>query len=153
FTRIDGSIITNCVLFGMRLSAYFTGFWYNGLRNLRVSRFIIEHRPTSNTEHHMDIILINGLEFYAYHGASDPEQAVGHRYRVDAELSVDTRLAGQTDELGDTVSYSRVAKRLMQIGTEQQYRLLEALAAQMTEVIFAEFAMVDAVKLRVQKMC
>ena len=100
-----------------------------------------------------DAILINGLEFYAFHGASDEEQTVGHRYLVDAELSVDTRLAGQTDELGDTVSYSRVAKRLMQIGTEQQYRLLEALAAQMTEVIFAEFSMVDAVKLRVQKMC
>ncbi len=100
-----------------------------------------------------DIILINGLEFYAYHGASDQEQAVGHRYLLDARLAVDTRPAGRSDRLGDTVSYARVAKRLVQIGTQEQYRLLEALAAHMAAVVFADFPAVLALRLRVQKMC
>jgi dihydroneopterin aldolase len=99
-----------------------------------------------------DSILINGLEFYAYHGASDQEQTVGHRYQVDVRLTVDTRPAGASDRLSDTVNYSRVAKRLLEVGTQDQYRLLEALAARMATAIFADFPSVQALTLRVQKM-
>ena len=99
-----------------------------------------------------DSILITGLEFYAYHGASDQEQTVGHRYQVDARLNVDTRPAGASDRLSDTVNYSRVAKRLQEIGTQEQYRLLEALAARMVVIVFNEFPTVESLTLRVQKM-
>ena len=101
----------------------------------------------------MDAILINGLEFYAYHGASDQEQTVGHRYRVDARLSVDLRLSAASDKLSDTVSYSRVAKRLIEIGTAEQFRLLEALSQKMADAVFAEFLAVQELTLRVQKLC
>ena len=100
-----------------------------------------------------DTILINGLEFYAYHGASDQEQTVGHRYRVDARLSVDIRAAAASDRLNDTVSYSRVAKRLVEVGTGEQFRLLEALSQRMADTIFAEFSSVQALALRVMKLC
>lgn len=100
-----------------------------------------------------DSILINGLEFYGYHGASDQEQTVGHRYRVDARLVVDTRQAAASDRLSDTVSYSRVAKRIVQVGTEEQFHLLEALAGRLAEMVLAEFAPVQAIHLRVQKLC
>ena len=100
-----------------------------------------------------DKIVINGLEFYGYHGASDQEQTVGHRYFVDARLGVDTRAAGESDRLGDTVSYSKVARRLIEAGTQRQFRLLEALAAHMVQIIFDEFTPVQSVELRVQKMC
>lgn len=99
-----------------------------------------------------DLILIDGLEFYGYHGASDQEQTVGHRYQVDVQLAVDTRPAGESDRLSDTVSYSRVAKRLLEVGTQEQYRLLEALAARMAAVVFTDFAPVQGVTLRVRKM-
>ncbi len=99
-----------------------------------------------------DKILISGLEFYAYHGASDQEQTVGHRYQVDARLEVDTRPAGLSDRLSDTVSYSRVAKRLMEVGTQEQFRLLEALAARMTQAVLADFPSIECIVLKVQKM-
>src|ERR1044071_4336762 len=106
----------------------------------------------SNMSEITDAILINGLEFYAFHGASDEEQTVGHRYLVDVRLTVDTRPAGQSDRLHDTVSYARVAKRIVEVGTQTQYRLLEALAAHIVTVLFAEFALVEAIQLRVQKL-
>jgi dihydroneopterin aldolase len=99
-----------------------------------------------------DSILISGLEFYAYHGASDQEQTVGHRYQVDVRLTLDTRAAGASDRLSDTVNYSRVAKRLLEVGTQEQYRLLEALAARMVAVVFDDFPLVESLTLRVQKM-
>ena len=100
-----------------------------------------------------DAILINGLEFYAYHGASDQEQTVGHRYRVDARLLVDISAASASDRLSDTVSYARVAKRLVEVGTAEQFRLLEALSQRMADTVFAEFPAVQSLTLRAQKLC
>ena len=101
----------------------------------------------------LDGILINGLEFYGYHGASDQEQTVGHRYVVDVRMQVDTTTAGLSDALSDTVSYSRVARRIVEIGTSERFRLLEALARRLTDMVFDEFADVKAVRLRVVKIC
>jgi dihydroneopterin aldolase len=99
----------------------------------------------------LDTIFIEQLEFYAYHGASDEEQSVGHRYAVDVRLRVDTRRAGASDDLADTVNYSRVAKRVVAVATAEQYRLLEALAERLASVILAEFP-VESVMLRVRKI-
>jgi dihydroneopterin aldolase len=65
---------------------------------------------------------------------------------------VDTRPASASDRLNDTVNYAEVARRVAQIGTETQYRLLEALARHIVEAIFAEFPLVQGVELRVQKI-
>ncbi len=100
---------------------------------------------------HTDTIFIEQLEFYAYHGASDAEQLVGHRYSVDAHLKVDTRIAGRSDNLTDTVNYSRVAKRIVAVATSEQFRLLEALAQRLVDVILEEFP-VKSIKLRVRKI-
>lgn len=99
----------------------------------------------------VDTIFIEAIEFYGYHGASSEEQSVGHRYAVDAELRVDTRLAGRSDDLRDTVNYSTVAKRIVAIGTQEQYQLIEALAARLADALLTEFA-IESVKLRVRKI-
>jgi len=100
-----------------------------------------------------DAIIINGLEFYGYHGASDQEQTVGHRYVVTARLTVDTACSARTDLLSDTVSYSKVAKRIVEVGTQERFRLLESLAARIVSVVFEEFSAVSAILLRVEKIC
>lgn len=100
-----------------------------------------------------DTILINGLEFYAYHGASDQEQEVGHRYLVDVSLEIDAYPAGISDKLSETVNYSKVAKRIVQIGVGEQFRLLEALAHKISTELFLEFPQIEGMRLRVQKMC
>ena len=98
----------------------------------------------------MDTILIEKLEFYGYHGASEEEQAIGHRYAADVELGFDTAPAGRSDALWDTVNYAAVAQRILEIGTSRQFRLLEALAAALVEAILAEFP-VESVRLTVRK--
>ncbi|MCS6776486.1 MAG: dihydroneopterin aldolase [Chloroherpetonaceae bacterium] len=115
-----------------------------GLREFQKCRF--------NRHRTMDTIRIQGLEFYAYHGASDAEQRVGHRYRVDVWLGVDTHRASQTDAVEDTVCYAEVAHCLLQVGTERRYHLLEALAARMSDVILTRFPAVLSVRLSVQKI-
>jgi len=102
--------------------------------------------PTSDT------ILIMGLEFYAYHGATDEEQKIGHRYRVDARLAVDIRKAGASDSLEETVNYAEVALCIQEVAQANQYRLIESLAERVVSVVFARFSLIEAITLKVEKI-
>jgi dihydroneopterin aldolase len=97
-----------------------------------------------------DQILIRGLTFWGHHGVRDAEQAIGGRYRVDADLDVRLDAAAASDTLADTVSYSQVARTLHAVGVENRFRLLEALAGAMAQAVLDKFP-VDAVTVRVMK--
>jgi len=99
----------------------------------------------------LDQIIVQGIEFYAYHGVPDAEQQIGHRYRVDLVVDLDLREAGRTDDLRHTVSYGDLARLVIQIGTSQKRRLLESLAEQMCAAILEQFPAVQRVELFIAK--
>ncbi len=98
-----------------------------------------------------DQIIVQGIEFYAYHGVPDAEQQIGHRYRVDITAEIDLREAGRTDDLRDTVSYGDLARLAIHIGTSRQTRLLETLAEQMCAAILERFPRIQRVELTLTK--
>ncbi|MGQ9658264.1 MAG: dihydroneopterin aldolase [Fimbriimonadales bacterium] len=98
-----------------------------------------------------DQIIVQGIEFYAYHGVPDAEQQIGHRYRVDVVADIDLREAGRTDNLSHTVSYGDIARLVIRIGTTQQRRLLESLAEQMCAAILEQFPAIQRVELFIAK--
>ncbi len=99
----------------------------------------------------MDRILLQGLQFYAYHGVNPEEQALGQRFQVDLCLGLDLRPAGQTDDLARTVNYSAVYRRVRQVVEGERFRLLEALAERLAAVLLAEFPLAT-VTVRVTKL-
>ena len=99
----------------------------------------------------MDTILIEQIEFYGYHGASDEEQTIGHRYSVDAELWLDTSIAGSRDSLDDTADYGKVVEQIVEIGTKRKFRLVEALAATIAASLLEQFD-IEGVRLTVRKL-
>ncbi|MGC8783762.1 MAG: dihydroneopterin aldolase [Armatimonadota bacterium] len=98
-----------------------------------------------------DTILIEGITFHAYHGASDEEQAIGHRYSVDVVIEFDIRAAARSDDLSQTVNYSTVAKRVLAVGTENRFRLIETLAEHIAADILQNFP-ASAVEVTVRKL-
>src|SRR5204862_262142 len=98
----------------------------------------------------VDRVFVEAIQFYGYHGAFYEEQVVGHRYAVDVELRFDTQPAAASDSLPDTVNYAEVARRVVEVGTREQFRLIEALAERIAAVILNEFR-IESVKLRVWK--
>ncbi|MCS7208048.1 MAG: dihydroneopterin aldolase [Fimbriimonadales bacterium] len=98
-----------------------------------------------------DQIIVQGIEFYAYHGVPDAEQQIGHRYRVDLAAEIDLRAAARSDNLSDTVSYGDLARLVIQIGTTQRTRLLETLAEQMCAAILERFPAIQRVELFLAK--
>ena len=99
----------------------------------------------------MDTIFIEAIEFYGYHGLFDEEQTIGHRYVADIEISTDTRKAGTTDHLADTIDYAAVARRVAAIGSSEKHRLIESIAERLAAAILDEFA-VDSVRIRLKKV-
>ena len=52
----------------------------------------------------MDKICIRRLEVYAYHGVYEEEKRLGQKFYITAELELDTRKAGVTDDLQASVN-------------------------------------------------
>jgi dihydroneopterin aldolase len=98
-----------------------------------------------------DKLLLDDVRFYGQHGATKAEQAVGAWFSVDAELAVDLAPAAISDDLGATVDYGRVARRIVEIGTRNRVNLLERLAGLIAEALLREFP-TETVRVRVRKL-
>ena len=99
----------------------------------------------------MDKLILKGIRFHGHHGVPEAERQVGGHYEVDATLGCALANAGKTDALADTVNYAEVIARIVEIGTQQSFQLIEALAEEIASVILEQFA-VDAVHLTVKKL-
>ena len=86
-----------------------------------------------------DRILIHGIQFYGHHGVREEERKLGQRFLVDVELCLDLSGAGRQDELVATVDYEQVHALVVEVGTREQFRLLEALAERIASAILERF--------------
>ena len=98
----------------------------------------------------MDKIILRGIRFHGHHGVPEAERQVGGHYEVDATLGCPLAKPGRTDDLADTIDYAEVVTRIIEIGTQQSFQLIEALAEKIATVILEQFA-VDTVHLTVKK--
>ena len=98
-----------------------------------------------------DRLLLEGMEFYGYHGDIDAERALGGRYRVDVAVSADLRAAGRSDSLNDTLDYVRCFQLVRDVVENRQYRLLEALAQAIADSLLDQHGPARSVQVRVAK--
>lgn len=76
----------------------------------------------------MDKILTRGLRVYAYHGVKAEEKEKGQPFLLDIDMAADTRAAGLSDDLADTVNYSKVSKRVVAVMLAEKNDLIERAA-------------------------
>jgi len=98
-----------------------------------------------------DHIVLAQMEFFGRHGVSDEERSAEQQIDVDVELQVALERAGASDDLADTVNYSRVFDACRDIVEGRSFKLLEAIAEAIATRVLADFAGVDAVTVRVRK--
>ncbi|MCE4957960.1 dihydroneopterin aldolase [Macrococcoides caseolyticum] len=99
----------------------------------------------------MDKIFLKGMQFYAYHGVFEAENQIGQIFVVDVELDVDLKLAGETDDLEQTVNYGLVYE---DIKSEMaiQSNLLEHVAERIAKILFNHYNQIMALKVKITKM-
>src|SRR5690349_15928688 len=98
-----------------------------------------------------DRILIEGIEFYGFHGCSEAEREIGHRYEVDLEIETDLSGAGATDDLDRTVDYGGAVAIVLKIGEGASVKLMETLAHRIAAALLDEFPTTAGVCVRVRK--
>ena len=97
-----------------------------------------------------DRIILEGMEFYGYHGGSPEERSLGQPFLVDMEAELDLRVAGKSDDRDDTVSYTHLYRVVREVMEEAPRNLLETLAEEIAGRALASFPL-QAVRVRVKK--
>jgi dihydroneopterin aldolase len=97
-----------------------------------------------------DRITLRGMRFAGRHGVSNEERAEPQPFEVDVVLRLNLSHPAATDELADTIDYSRLFALAREIVEERSFHLIEALAGAIAEAVLAAHP-VDDVEVRVRK--
>ena len=98
-----------------------------------------------------DTIFLNGMKFYGYHGALPAENEIGQIFIVDLTMKVDLSLAGETDQVTDTVHYGEVYADVKSIMESEPVNLLEHLAERIAKRINSHYNRVMETQVRITK--
>jgi dihydroneopterin aldolase len=98
-----------------------------------------------------DRIRVDRIAVFAHHGVLAEEARLGQRFFISLEARVDTRRAGASDDVADTVSYADMADIAIRASAARRYRLLEALAEAIAADILTALPRVRSIVVRVEK--
>jgi len=98
-----------------------------------------------------DCIRLINMGFYAYHGTTKSEREVGQRFYLDADIYLDLEKAGQSDDVKDTIDYTKVYQLINDTTCQKRYHLIEALAQDIAKTIIEKFPQIDKVHITVRK--
>lgn len=99
----------------------------------------------------MDKLVLKSCKFYGYHGMTERERQFGQSFTVDIHLYFNSRDAGKTDNLIDTVDYGKIYDISKEYVENQSYNLIEYLAEKIAQHILNEFAIIYGLKIVIKK--
>jgi dihydroneopterin aldolase len=86
-----------------------------------------------------DVVFIKGLKVDAVIGVFDWERAITQPLLIDIALETDISRAAVSDDVSDALSYKEVRDDVSEWCKEIQAKLLEHLAGQISDKIFAKY--------------
>lgn len=98
----------------------------------------------------MDIIFINDLSARGIIGVNPSEREKSQEILINIKLLTDTRKAGESDRLEDSVSYRTIAKKVLAHAETANRFTVEALAEDIAKLCL-EDGQVQKVVIRVEK--
>ena len=99
----------------------------------------------------MDKLCVKNLEIFAKHGVYPEELSLGQKFVVTAELFMDLRRAGKSDELEDSLDYGRICFTIKNFVEKNSFRLIETVAERLAEKLLAENTSLQKVRLEIKK--
>lgn len=98
-----------------------------------------------------DKIILTGIEIYGHHGCTEEEQRRGQIIKVDLEMNLNLSKAGKTDDLDETVDYSKILFHVEQIVGGKSRKLIETVAEEIAEKILSDYEKIDSLKVTLHK--
>ena len=106
---------------------------------------------TDKSERTADRIRIIDLEVFANHGVFPEENALGQKFIISADLYTDTRKAGKTDDLTDSVHYGEVSAFISLYLKKHTFKLLESVAENLAEELLMKYPLLQEIRLEIKK--
>ena len=98
----------------------------------------------------MDTIFLSEVKVQTKLGVPEWERMVAQTILLDIEIGYDLTKAGISDAIADTIDYGAVVGRIRETLTENSFKLVEALAEHVCQLILIEFGALR-VKVKVAK--
>jgi dihydroneopterin aldolase len=98
-----------------------------------------------------DRIVLTGLRVRGNHGVFEHERRDGQDFVVDLTVWAETRTAGRSDQLADTVDYGALALLATDVVAGPAVNLIEALAARIVERVLDFDPRIEAAEVTVHK--
>ena len=98
----------------------------------------------------MDIIILSEVKIQTKLGVPEWERMVPQTIVLDIEIAMPNSSSCVTDEITDTIDYGLVVARLRDTLNEKSFKLVEALAENLCQLIITEFK-APWVKIKVAK--
>ncbi len=98
-----------------------------------------------------DKIILTGIEAYGHHGCTEEERCAGSFLKVDVEIDADLSKAGKSDDLEDTIDYSKILFDVKKIVEGTPRKLIETVAEEIAEKILNDFDKARRVKIILHK--
>ncbi|MCA9732899.1 MAG: dihydroneopterin aldolase [Deferribacteres bacterium] len=95
-------------------------------------------------------IRLRNMLFHGYHGVYEEEQEIGQRFEVDVEIFLAEFPQGKSDLLRDTIDMYEVHNAVKDIVVNTRFKLVEALAEYIAEVLLERFA-IPEILIRIRK--
>jgi len=96
-------------------------------------------------------IRMKNCAFFARHGVLDEEEALGQRFYVDAELTVEPVRPLEEDSIDSTVDYGVAFGVIERIVTGERRFLIEALALEVARALAERFPQIRRAAITVRK--
>lgn len=84
------------------------------------------------------IIYIKDLVIEAKHGVHVREKQNSQRFSISVELTVDTKQAGESDDLADTINWSELRQTIISTVQDNTFNLMERLAMELANQILSD---------------
>jgi FolB domain-containing protein len=98
----------------------------------------------------MDKIIINDLKVETVIGTLPEERTRRQTLIINLELSLSLEKAGKSDDLFDSVDYSKIESAIIELGEKSEFFLIEAFAEETARICLAD-PLVMSANIRVDK--
>ncbi len=97
-----------------------------------------------------DQIQISQLKVDGKFGVSERERRHEQTLLIDLTMMFDTSRAAASDDLADTVSYTEVARAIMDMAAAREYKLIEKFASDCAALVLKTYP-VSSIRVKVRK--
>jgi len=98
-----------------------------------------------------NIIELENMEFFGYHGCYKEEQVVGNQFVVYLKLETSSMVASKTDQIKDALNYQQ-AYNIVKQEVLVPSHLLEHVCSRILDALFAELELLEKATVKVSKL-